>query len=297
MAADEMRAQWGKLREAQWRAEIDEFNKLAEKQQRSKKEQEELERRAQEMLGRILRDIQWYSSEQLFGETITSIIKALGPESPEELLLNYVLAAATAAVGTWASKALKARKLRKVLTESSERLLKAADDAKATFKIGSLGELTFEARMRAEGAIIIKTQYGTREGVMKGFDRGLIFGKGKDAKVVIAEVKHWETKEIAYKDLTALGSNYKETLMKNKRVFTDKLENILAGKEKLHVGMSPEELEKHRPALEAALDKLKKDDFEIMIAVKDKSKLQSGLLNELTNAFPGKKITIIEQEQ
>jgi hypothetical protein len=229
-------------------------------------------------------------------------VYALKPETPEELLLEYVIAFATAGVGTYLSKVAKVRKLRKVLSASHKRLLEAArKPGLPSIKIGSLGEIAFEAHMRAEGAIVIQTQYGGQEirGIgkvlEKGFDRGLIWPGGKNTRVVIAEVKH-AGKAVSYDDLTALGSRYKTTLLKNKQVFIERIEETLKGERKLYPGMTAKDLEKHRLSLETALGKLRSDDFEIMIAVKDRTKADDALIDLLKSDFPGKKITIFKQE-
>jgi hypothetical protein len=155
--------------------------------------------------------------------------------------------------------------------------------------------------MRAEGAIIIQTQYGGQEirgigkALEKGFDRGLIWPGGKNTRVVIAEVKH-ASKAVSYDDLTAIGSRYKRTLLKNKEVFIERIQETLKGERKLYPGMTAKDLEKHRLSLETALEKLKSDDFEIMLAVKDRTKADDALIDLLKSDFPGKKVTIFEQE-
>ena len=154
------------------------------------------------MLGRILRDIQWYSSEQLFGETITSIVRALGPDSPEELLLEYVLAFATAGVGTYIRNAIRLRRIYKW----KKHWLAAARKSGAAKKIGNVAETLNKARRITAGEKILTSNRGRR-----GFDLLSYAGEGKEAKLLIDEVKDISGK-VGYGRFKTLGADWSDEI-------------------------------------------------------------------------------------
>ncbi len=77
LAADRAAVEWNALLQKQIKEEIAKFNEFVKANRDKREKQEEIERRAQEIFQKAFSDVNWYSSEQLFGETITSIIKAL----------------------------------------------------------------------------------------------------------------------------------------------------------------------------------------------------------------------------
>lgn len=191
LAAEHYRKGFEKKIKESYLKELAEFNKAVE---RENLKREEKERRAQALFKKVLDNPILFADEAILGETATSIIYALRPESVEGLIWEYVFAVGTAALSvaiTAFLAARRARRARKALKAWKMATARAKRKTGIIARSGKFLEKMNKVQRIAKGEKIIFSSKTKR-----GFDLVSYTGRGRKAKLFLDECKNWGKKFI-----------------------------------------------------------------------------------------------------
>jgi hypothetical protein len=150
------RSEWNALLQKQIKEEIAQFNEFVKKNRDKQEKQEEIERRAQELFKRVFDNLGWYSSEKLVGKTLTDIAKVMGPETPEDLILDILLQVIAVGITVYIGKTLiQARRLAR-----AKRMAALLDDLKLSSKSKKI--ILLQAKGFSREAAFAATRYATQ---------------------------------------------------------------------------------------------------------------------------------------
>jgi len=197
-----------KLQRDQFLKELEEFNNMVAE---TREQREAIELRAKEIFKKVLSNPMLYADESILGKTATAIIYALRPQSEEELLWEYVIAAATAGLGVIIKTALAARRAKKVIKLYKIGSTRGARATGVIMRAGRRLENFNVVKRLADGEILIDASKGKR-----GFDAITFTGKGRKAKLFIDEFKNFGQKFVrgATKGKKKIPASRLKTLLK-----------------------------------------------------------------------------------
>jgi hypothetical protein len=265
---------------ARYLAEIDEFNRWVEEKQR----EEEIRRRSEELFKKVLSNPIAAADESILGKTITSIIYALKPQTPEELLLDFALGLLSGAASGLIKVARQSAKIRRAsfaaFQRKTSRLLEVAK--KEGFPVGRVaqgraGELAARWELsHTYGYRTVRSGQYWQGSAKKGFDMFAVRGKGKSARLALCPTQNLgEAKAVVTRKLSelGLGPGGRTNFLQN----AAELENRIKSLAKVEID---------EETCQALLRQLKDEMFDIFVCVRDKSQVGEKVLDAIRQAFP-----------